>query len=126
MGGEKHLTVAVHVLIMLFGSNLRKRLIINTDISGFTAWSSQREPPQVFALLETIYGAFDKIAYRHSVMKIETVGDCYVAACGLPEPREEYVFCRRPLFWAKMGPECLLPIDLTELGLSITVFNASC
>ena len=66
-------------------------MVINTDISGFTAWSSQREPPQVFALLETIYGAFDKIAYRHSVMKIETVGDCYVAACGLPEPREEYV-----------------------------------
>ena len=26
------------------------------DISGFTAWSSQRDPAQVFTLLETIYG----------------------------------------------------------------------
>ena len=30
------------------------------DIVGFTAWSSTREPSQVFCLLETIYQSFDK------------------------------------------------------------------
>eukprot|EP00980_Cylindrotheca_fusiformis_P021223 scaffold8157_cov104-Cylindrotheca_fusiformis.AAC.2 len=60
--------------------------VIFADIAGFTAWSSAREPHQVFVLLETIYGAFDKIAYRHSVFKVETVGDCYVSVVGLPEP----------------------------------------
>ena len=30
------------------------------DIVGFTAWSSTREPSQVFELLETVYHAFDK------------------------------------------------------------------
>jgi hypothetical protein len=30
--------------------------ILFGDISGFTAWSSTREPSQVFILLETIYG----------------------------------------------------------------------
>jgi class 3 adenylate cyclase len=30
------------------------------DIVGFTAWSSTREPTQVFELLETVYRAFDK------------------------------------------------------------------
>lgn len=38
------------------------------------AWSSAREPAQVFTLLENIYGAFDKLAYRHGVFKVETVG----------------------------------------------------
>eukprot|EP00980_Cylindrotheca_fusiformis_P031379 scaffold26280_cov137-Cylindrotheca_fusiformis.AAC.1 len=64
--------------------------IVFADITGFTAWSSAREPAQVFILLETIYGAFDKHAYRRSVFKVETVGDCYVAVAGLPEPDKEH------------------------------------
>lgn len=34
------------------------------DISGFTAWSSTREPFQVFTLLETLFSHFDSIAKR--------------------------------------------------------------
>ena len=33
--------------------------IMFADICGFTAWSSVREPSQVFTLLETVYRAFD-------------------------------------------------------------------
>ena len=58
------------------------------DIAGFTAWASIREPSQVFHLLETIYSAFDAIAMRRRVFKIETIGDSYVAVCGLPDPRK--------------------------------------
>ena len=36
--------------------------IIFADIVGFTAWSSVREPAQVFTLLETIFAKFDKLA----------------------------------------------------------------
>eukprot|EP00980_Cylindrotheca_fusiformis_P003085 scaffold719_cov117-Cylindrotheca_fusiformis.AAC.5 len=70
--------------------------VVFADLAGFTAWSSAREPHQVFILLETLYGAFDKLAYRHSVFKVETVGDCYVAAAGLPEPTDDHavVACR--------------------------------
>eukprot|EP00980_Cylindrotheca_fusiformis_P027885 scaffold22563_cov128-Cylindrotheca_fusiformis.AAC.2 len=70
--------------------------VVFADLVGFTPWSSAREPHQVFILLEAIFGAFDKLAYRHSVFKIETVGDCYVAAAGLPEPTEDHavVACR--------------------------------
>ena len=53
-----------------------------TDIAGFTAWSSVRDPAQVFILLETIYAAFDKLATRRRVFKVETIGDCYVAVTG--------------------------------------------
>jgi len=64
--------------------------IFFADISGFTAWSSTREPIQVFKLLESIFGCFDRFAYRHGVFKVETVGDCYVAVSGLPEPNENH------------------------------------
>ena len=33
--------------------------ILFADIEGFTAWSSAREPSQVFTLLEMVYRAFD-------------------------------------------------------------------
>eukprot|EP00980_Cylindrotheca_fusiformis_P018236 scaffold5920_cov94-Cylindrotheca_fusiformis.AAC.1 len=70
--------------------------VVFADLVGFTAWSSAREPHHVFILLETLYGAFDKLAYRHGVFKVETVGDCYVAAAGLPEPTDDHavVACR--------------------------------
>jgi class 3 adenylate cyclase len=64
--------------------------VMFADISGFTAWSSVREPTQVFTLLETLYGAFDAIAKKRSVFKVETIGDSYVAVVGLPEPRNDH------------------------------------
>lgn len=45
------------------------------DIENFTAWSSVREPGQVFSLLENIYGAFDSVAKRRGAYKVETIGD---------------------------------------------------
>lgn len=67
--------------------------VLFMDIAGFTAWSSSREPCQVFTLLEAIFGTFDKLALRRRVFKVETIGDCYLAVCGLPEPCEkQYVF----------------------------------
>jgi class 3 adenylate cyclase len=64
--------------------------IMFADVVGFTAWSSVREPSQVFCLLESIYGAFDNIAAKRRIFKVETVGDCYVAAAGIPEYRKDH------------------------------------
>jgi hypothetical protein len=52
-----------------------KATVLFADIAGFTAWSSEREPSQVFALLETLYGGIDNIARKLGVFKVETVGD---------------------------------------------------
>lgn len=89
--------------------------VIFADIVGFTAWSSQREPSQVFILLETIYSAFDKIAYRHGVFKVETVGDCYVAVAGLPEPDEEHAVaaCRFARSCLKKMKELTRKLEVT-------------
>ena len=57
--------------------------VLFADISGFSAWSSEREPEQVFTLLESIFQTFDKLARRRAVFKVETIMDSYVAVTGL-------------------------------------------
>lgn len=42
-----------------------------------------RDPAAVFTLLETVYRAFDRVAKRRGVFKVETIGDCYLAVSGL-------------------------------------------
>lgn len=83
---EKHASLKSKPIADLFP----EATIIFADLVGFTAWSSTREPTQVFTLLEHIYHSFDEIAKRRRVFKVETVGDCYVAVSGLPEPRKDH------------------------------------
>eukprot|EP00980_Cylindrotheca_fusiformis_P014635 scaffold3974_cov140-Cylindrotheca_fusiformis.AAC.7 len=90
--------------------------VVFADIAGFTAWSSAREPHQVFVLLENIYGAFDKIAYGHSVFKVETVGDCYVSAVGLPEPVHKHAVVA-----CKFARECKMKMQEVTLKLEVSL-----
>jgi class 3 adenylate cyclase len=103
--------------------------VVFADIVGFTAWSSAREPSQVFVLLETLYSSFDKIAYRQGVFKVETVGDCYVAAAGIPEPNEEHAViaskfarsCLKAMKEITMQLEVSLGPDTSELDMRIGI-----
>ncbi|KAG7337351.1 family 3 adenylate cyclase, partial [Nitzschia inconspicua] len=76
--------------------------VLFADIAGFTAWSSSRSPEQVFTLLQNVYQAFDKVASKRKVFKVETIGDSYVAVTGLPEPQEDHA-----VIMAKFARECL-------------------
>eukprot|EP00980_Cylindrotheca_fusiformis_P003630 scaffold814_cov100-Cylindrotheca_fusiformis.AAC.12 len=101
--------------------------VLFADISGFTAWSSVREPSQVFTLLETVYKAFDTIAKKQRVFKVETVGDCYVAVTGLPEPVKDHAVimcqfareCQIQFNELVKKLEILLGPDTAELGIRI-------
>jgi class 3 adenylate cyclase len=75
--------------------------VLFCDIVGFTAWSSSRQPDQVFILLQTIYNAYDQIAKRRHVFKVETIGDCYLAVTGLPEPQTNHA-----MIMARFACEC--------------------
>jgi class 3 adenylate cyclase len=86
------------------------------DMVGFTAWSSVREPCQVFVLLETVYHAFDQIAKRRGVFKVETVGDCYVAVAGLPEPRTDHAVAM-----ARFAHDCNLKLHRLVKQLEVTL-----
>eukprot|EP00934_Nitzschia_sp_Nitz4_P002003 Nitzschia sp. Nitz4//scaffold23_size168460//26387//30285//NITZ4_002207-RA/size168460-snap-gene-0.151-mRNA-1//-1//CDS//3329543599//2003//frame0 len=90
--------------------------IMFADIVGFTAWSSTREPSQVFTLLETIYHQFDTAAKKRRVFKVETVGDCYVAVAGLPDPMKDHA-----IVMARFARECLYQLNrlLEKLEVSL-------
>jgi len=48
--------------------------VLFADVSGFSAWASERQPSEVFTLLETIFTSFDSIARKLNIFKVETVG----------------------------------------------------
>jgi class 3 adenylate cyclase len=74
--------------------------------------SSERDPGQVFALLEAVYRAMDKTARRYGVFKVETVADQYVAATGLPDPRDDHA-----VVMARFARATLVEVD--ELTMSL-------
>lgn len=59
--------------------------VFYSQIVGFTAWSSQRAPDQVFELLETVFCEFDEVANRGAIFKVESIADSYIAVTGIPE-----------------------------------------
>lgn len=109
--------------------------IMFADIVGFTQWASCRVPTDAFTLLESIFASFDEIAnhrrvYKvsfymgllrqrviaticridsrpfHLCSKVETVGDCYVAACGVPKPRKDHA-----LVMARFARDCVMAFN---------------
>lgn len=60
------------------------------DLVGFTALSSEMPPQNLVALLNGLFTRFDVAAQELGIEKIKTVGDAYMAVCGLPQPVEDH------------------------------------
>jgi class 3 adenylate cyclase len=60
------------------------------DLVGFTAMSSEMPPASVVSLLNGLFTRFDDAAHELGIEKIKTVGDAYMAVCGLPSPTPDH------------------------------------
>jgi adenylate cyclase len=61
--------------------------ILFTDFHDFTRMSERLSAHELVAEIDACFRAFDGIAARHGLEKIKTIGDAYMCAGGLPDPR---------------------------------------
>ncbi len=64
--------------------------VLFSDFKEFTKIASKINPRVLVEELNEIFYAFDNIMRTFEVEKIKTVGDAYMAVCGLPEPDEDH------------------------------------
>lgn len=64
--------------------------VLFADIVGFTKLSQTISAWELVVKLNDLFSSFDKISINLGVEKIKTIGDCYMAVCGLPKIRENH------------------------------------
>jgi class 3 adenylate cyclase len=65
--------------------------VLFADIVGFTGLAASQPPDAVVHHLDTLFKRFDELVERHGLEKIKTIGDAYMVAGGVPEPRPDFV-----------------------------------
>jgi class 3 adenylate cyclase len=60
--------------------------VVFGDLVGFTALSSNTSAGAIVEMLNGLFSRFDQAAEELGIEKIKTIGDCYMAVCGLPKP----------------------------------------
>src|SRR4029453_4481300 len=64
--------------------------ILFADVADFTPGSERLPPAEVVGFLDHLFSHFDELAERYGLEKIKTIGDCYMVAAGVPEPRPDH------------------------------------
>ena len=64
--------------------------IMFVDIVNFTPISAASTPKEMVLLLSELFSQFDELVEKHHAEKIETVGDSYMVAVGLPIRRDDH------------------------------------
>jgi class 3 adenylate cyclase len=101
--GEHEIADAFADVTVLFG-----------DIVGFTALSSHTAAADVVEMLNGLFSRFDELAQELGIEKIKTIGDCYMAVCGLPTPCTDHA--------VRMASMALRMADVTaEYGKTLGV-----
>lgn len=64
--------------------------IMFVDIVNFTPISAATTPKDMILLLSELFSHFDELVEKHNAEKIETIGDSYMVAVGLPIQRDDH------------------------------------
>lgn len=74
----------------VIADHLANVTILFADFVGFTELSSKLSAPELVGVLGRVFSAFDRLAVKFGVEKIKTIGDAYMAACGLFGQRDDH------------------------------------
>lgn len=81
---------AIYEEIKSFGVTTPQRFdrasILMLDFVGFTEMTITEDPAALISELNDIFTSFDQIAEQFGCERIKTIGDAYMAVCGIPEP----------------------------------------
>jgi class 3 adenylate cyclase len=64
--------------------------VLFTDFVNFTGLSEQMSATELVQEIHQNFTAFDAIMSKHGIEKIKTIGDAYLAVCGLPNEVEDH------------------------------------
>jgi adenylate cyclase len=84
--------------------------ILFADVVDFTPLSQRLPPAEVVGVLDQLFSRFDTLVERHGLEKIKTIGDCYMAAAGVPDPSPDHA-----------RKAALLALDMREAVIASTV-----
>jgi len=71
--------------------NFKCVTILQTDVVGFTSFSSQVTPLQLRKFVNSMFDQFSAIVGRHGLYTIEIIGDAFLVVGGCPVPQEDAV-----------------------------------
>lgn len=76
--------------------------ILFSDIVDFTELAGRLPPETMIELLGALFARFDALAGELGLEKIKTLGDGYMAAAGVPEPRSDHAAAAAKMALAMM------------------------
>jgi len=64
--------------------------ILFADVVDFTSLAETMIPTELVELLNDVFSQFDLLVDKYGLEKIKTIGDCYMAASGIPRPSTDH------------------------------------
>lgn len=75
----------------IIADDLLQVTILFADIVDFTPRAARMSASELVSFLNREFTEFDDLADKHRLEKIKTIGDAYMVAGGMPEPRADHV-----------------------------------
>jgi len=96
--------------------------VLFCDFRNFTSIAERMPPDQLIQELDRCFRAFDRIIETHRLEKIKTIGDCYMAAGGIPEEDPEHP--RRIVLAAQDMLHYLQEFNTERRAVNLPLFEA--
>jgi adenylate cyclase len=92
--------------------------VLFADVADFTPYAEARTPEQVVGVLDEVFSAFDDLTEAKELEKIKTIGDAYMVAGGLPDPRTDHAEAIAEL---AIEMQAAFERICTQLGLDLAI-----